>query len=92
MASDGVWHAYQPGKHDVGAHGFNATLEDLGRFGEFVRHEGRLPDGDKALPDGWLKLASGWTQARGSVSVAHPQGIYGFQWWNNEVPANAKNV
>jgi CubicO group peptidase (beta-lactamase class C family) len=92
MASDGVWHAYQPGKHDVGAHGFNATLEDWGRFGEFVRHEGRLPDGDKALPDGWLKLASGWTQARGSVSVAHPQGIYGFQWWNNEVPANAKNV
>lgn len=92
MASDGVWHAYQPGKHDVGAHGFNATLEDWGRFGEFVRHEGRLPDGDKALPDGWLKLASGWTQAQGSVSAAHPQGIYGFQWWNNEVPANAKNV
>ncbi|HAF51898.1 MAG TPA: serine hydrolase, partial [Leclercia adecarboxylata] len=50
MASDGVWHAYQPGKHDVGAHGFNATLEDWGRFGEFVRHEGRLPDGDKVLP------------------------------------------
>ncbi len=92
MANDGVWHAYQPGKHDVGAHGFNATLEDWGRFGEFVRHEGRLPNGDKALPDGWLKLASDWTQAQGSVSAAHPQGIYGFQWWNNEVPANAKNV
>ena len=33
MASDGVWHAYSKGQHDVGAHGFNATLEDWGRFG-----------------------------------------------------------
>ena len=32
MASDGVWHAYRKGQHDVGAHGFNATLEDWGRY------------------------------------------------------------
>ena len=30
--------------------------------------------------------------ATGSVSAAHPNGLYGYQWWNNEVPANASNV
>lgn len=92
MANDGVWHAYQPGKHDVGAHGFNATLEDWGRFGMFVMNGGRLPNGKKILPDNWLQQASDWTKAEHSVSAAHPQGIYGYQWWNNEVPANAKQV
>lgn len=40
MANDGVWHAYTKNQHDVGAHGFNATLEDWGRFGEFVLNNG----------------------------------------------------
>lgn len=92
MASDGVWHAYSKGQHDVGAHGFNATLEDWGRFGEFILHNGTLPDGKQILPDGWVKQSSEWTQAKGSVSAAHPKGLYGYQWWNNEVPANATNV
>ncbi|MBJ6384054.1 serine hydrolase [Enterobacter cloacae] len=92
MASDGVWHAYSKGQHDVGAHGFNATLEDWGRFGEFILHNGTLPDGKQIFPDGWVKQSSEWTQAKGSVSAAHPKGLYGYQWWNNEVPANATNV
>ncbi|WP_333902071.1 serine hydrolase [Enterobacter wuhouensis] len=92
MASDGVWHAYSKGQHDVGAHGFNATLEDWGRFGEFIRHNGTLPNGKQILPDGWVKESSRWTRAAGSVSDAHPQGLYGYQWWNNEVPVNAANV
>lgn len=92
MANDGVWHAYQPGKHDVGAHGFNATLEDWGRFGEFILNEGRLPDGKQVLPQGWVDDASAWNQAAKSVSAAHPDGTYGYQWWNNAVPANATNV
>jgi CubicO group peptidase (beta-lactamase class C family) len=50
MAHDGVWHAYQQGKHDVGAHGFNATLEDWGRFGEFVARDGRLSNGKQLVP------------------------------------------
>ncbi|WP_175777728.1 serine hydrolase domain-containing protein [Burkholderia cenocepacia] len=92
MASDGVWHAYREGQHDVGAHGFNATLEDWGRFGEFVRGGGKLPDGTRILPDGWLDRASDWTQARQSVSAGHPDGIYGYQWWNNAVPVDAKGT
>ncbi|NIG20175.1 serine hydrolase [Pantoea sp. Al-1710] len=92
MASDGVWHAYQSGKHDVGAHGFNATLEDWGRFGEFILNEGRLHDGKQILPDNWVNDAATWTQAKDSVSAAHPEGIYGYQWWNNAIPANAQHV
>ena len=92
MASDGVWHAYSKNQHDVGAHGFNATLEDWGRFGEFVLNNGRLPNGKQILPEHWVAQSADWNQAKNSVSVAHPQGLYGYQWWNNEVPANAKNV
>ncbi|MDC9592759.1 serine hydrolase domain-containing protein [Xenorhabdus sp. IM139775] len=92
MADDGVWQSYEKGKHDVGAHGFNATLEDWGRFGLFVLKNGELPDGTKQLPDDWVKQARTWNQAKNSVSDAHPEGIYGFEWWNNSVPANAGNV
>lgn len=92
MAQDDVWHSYQPGQHDVGAHGFNATLEDWGRFGEFVMNGGRLPDGQQILPPHWLQQAADWTHASNSVSAGHPDGIYGYQWWNNAVPANATAV
>ncbi|MES3353743.1 serine hydrolase domain-containing protein [Enterobacter kobei] len=92
MASDGVLHAYSKGQHDVGAHGFNATLEDWGRFGQFILHNGTLPGGKQILPEGWVKQSSDWTQAKGSVSAAHPNGLYGYQWWNNEVPVNATHV
>lgn len=92
MASDGVWHSYSKGQHDVGAHGFNATLEDWGRFGEFILHNGTLPNGKQILPKNWVAESSAWTQARGSVSPAHPSGLYGYQWWNNEVPVNATDV
>ncbi|MGT8788366.1 serine hydrolase domain-containing protein [Klebsiella oxytoca] len=92
MASDGVWHAYTKGEHDVGAHGFNATLEDWGRFGEFILHNGVLPNGEQILPENWVAESSNWTRATGSVSAAHPNGLYGYQWWNNEVPVNASNV
>ena len=92
MAHDGVWHAYQQGKHDVGAHGFNATLEDWGRFGEFVARDGRLSNGKQLVPTGWFDQAASWTKALNSGSAAHPEGIYGYQWWNNAIPANAQNV
>ena len=79
VAHDGVWHAYQQGKHDVGAHGFNATLEGWGRFGEFVARDGRLSNGKQLVPTGWFDQAASWTKALNSVSAAHPEGIYGYQ-------------
>lgn len=86
MASDGVWHSYEG--HDTGAHGFNATLADWGRFGLFVLNDGVLPSGEKILPDGWVRDASDWSAA--SVSPEHPNGVYGYQWWHNELAADSE--
>jgi CubicO group peptidase (beta-lactamase class C family) len=82
MAADGIWHTYEG--HDTGAHGFNATLADWGRFGLFVCSNGVLPTGEQILPDGWIRDASHWSVA--SASPEHPNGCYGYQWWNNALP------
>ena len=92
MTNDGVWHSYLKGKHDVGAHGFNATLEDWGKFGLFIMNNGVLPNGKKMLPDNWVEQARSWNKAEKSVTAAHPDGSYGYEWWNNSVPANAGDV
>lgn len=83
MERDGVWQALVPGRIDMGGHGFNATLRDWARFGDFVQRGGRLPDGTALLPEGWIALSTTWTRARGSVTPATPEGQYGFQWWYN---------
>lgn len=83
MEREGVWEALQPGRADMGGHGFNATLRDWGRFGLFVERGGRLSDGTPLLPDGWLQAATTWIRAKGSVTPEAPDGQYGFQWWYN---------
>lgn len=92
MNRDGVWHSYTVGQHDVGAHGFNATLEDWGKFGLFVMNNGTLPDGRQILPKNWVKDSRNWNQAKNSVSKLHPEGSYGYEWWNNSVPASVNDV
>ncbi|MUL46462.1 serine hydrolase [Mycobacterium sp. CBMA293] len=86
MAADGVWHSYEG--HDTGAHGFNATLGDWGRFGLFVLNDGILPGGEKILPHGWVGDASDWSAV--SASPEHRSGAYGYQWWNNELPVDSE--
>lgn len=86
MVRDGVWHSYVLGKHDTGAHGFNATLEDWGKFGLFIANNGVLPNGSQILPDNWVKEARTWNQAKNSVTAKHPEGSYGYEWWNNSIP------
>lgn len=92
MTSDGVWHSYDVGKHDAGAHGFNATLEDWGKFGLFVLNDGTLPDGTSILPHNWVLDARQWSKAEHSISYSHPEGVYGYEWWNNSVPIDTKDV
>ncbi|MFJ4345580.1 serine hydrolase domain-containing protein [Pseudomonas sp. NPDC089401] len=90
MQQDGVWHALVPGKVDMGGHGFNATLRDWGRFGQFVMSGGQLPTGEKLLPEDWIARSTHWTQAKGSVTAAAPNGQYGYQWWYNAPAPDAK--
>ncbi|MDF0732893.1 serine hydrolase [Pseudomonas entomophila] len=89
MQQDGVWHALVPGKVDMGGHGFNATLRDWGRFGQFVQSGGQLPNGEKLLPDDWIARSTHWTQAKGSVTDFAPNGQYGYQWWYNAPAADS---
>jgi CubicO group peptidase (beta-lactamase class C family) len=89
MQQDGVWHALVPGKVDMGGHGFNATLRDWGRFGEFVLSGGQLANGEKLLPDDWIARSTHWTTAKGSVTAAAPNGQYGYQWWYNAPASDA---
>lgn len=81
MQQDGVWHALVKDKVDMGGHGFNASLRDWGRFGQFVLSNGQLPTGEKLLPDDWIARSTHWTQAKGSVTASAPNGQYGYQWW-----------
>lgn len=90
MQQDGVWHALVPGKVDMGGHGFNATLRDWGRFGQFVLSGGQLPGGEQLLPDDWIARSTHWTQAKGSVTAAAPKGQYGYQWWYNAPAPDAE--
>ncbi|CDH18252.1 Beta-lactamase family protein [Xenorhabdus bovienii str. kraussei Quebec] len=92
MTSDGVWQSYELGKHNVGAHGFNATLEDWGKFGLFIANNGVLDNGKKILPENWVGEAKNWVQAKNSINDIYPEGIYGFEWWNNSVPQKAQDV
>ncbi|CAM3598479.1 Penicillin-binding protein, beta-lactamase class C [Pseudomonas reidholzensis] len=90
MQQDGVWHALVPGKVDMGGHGFNATLRDWGRFGQFVLSGGQLPGGEQLLPNDWIARSTHWTQAKGSVTAAAPKGQYGYQWWYNAPAPDAE--
>jgi CubicO group peptidase (beta-lactamase class C family) len=91
MEQPGVWHALVKDKVDMGGHGFNASLRDWGRFGQFVMTGGQLPDGEKLLPDDWIARSTHWTKAKGSVTNFAPEGQYGYQWWFN-APAPDANV
>lgn len=96
MEREGIWHSYQTNETDMGGHGFNATLRDYARFGQFVMEEGQLNTGEKLLPDHWTQHATDWTQANGSVSRNYPKGIFGYQWWNSKAkqgsPLTTKNA
>jgi CubicO group peptidase (beta-lactamase class C family) len=92
MEREGVWQALVPGRIDMGGHGFNATLRDWGRFGQFVERGGRLADGTQLLPDGWIEQATTWVRVPGSVTPGTPDGQYGFQWWYNPGEATAEGL
>ncbi|MGH8436324.1 MAG: serine hydrolase domain-containing protein [Pseudomonas sp.] len=90
MEQDGVWHALVKDQVDMGGHGFNASLRDWGRFGQFVMSGGKLASGEKILPDDWIKRSTRWTKAKGSITNFAPEGQYGYQWWFSAPAPDAK--
>ncbi|MCK0129823.1 serine hydrolase [Erythrobacter sp. F6033] len=58
----------------IGGSLMHATARDWAKFGEFMRNQGRSPDGEQLVP-------SRWVSAMTEPSPTAPQ--YGFQTWLN---------
>jgi CubicO group peptidase (beta-lactamase class C family) len=59
--------------------GFNATLRDLGRFGQMVLNQG-VADGRRIVSAAWIRES---TQTSGAPAGARG---YGYQWWMTDGP------
>ncbi len=74
MESDATWWLESPDGLEVGGSGFNATLRDYGRFGQFVLDGGKTGD-KQVVPEGWFAEA-------GSSKVIGGKPVdYGYMWW-----------
>ena len=82
MEDDGRWILESQGGKSFGGIGFNATLRDYGRFGQFVMKNGVLPDGRQILPHHWVRDATTFTAASALAGYAD-NGQYGYFWWFN---------
>jgi CubicO group peptidase (beta-lactamase class C family) len=82
MEHEGRWILESPGGASFGGIGFNATLRDYGRFGQFFLDNGALPRGGHALPGGWVRDATTLTCASALAGYAD-NGQYGYFWWFN---------
>ncbi|PRY04546.1 beta-lactamase [Paraburkholderia sp. BL25I1N1] len=78
MEADGNWWTWNG--TSTGGSGFNATLRDYGRFGQFILNNGVLPNGVQVLPDNWMRDATTWTSASAQPQYAD-NGQYGYMWW-----------
>ncbi|MBW1246415.1 serine hydrolase domain-containing protein [Pseudomonas tolaasii] len=74
MQTDAKWWLDGPNGNEVGGSGISATLEDYGRFGQFVL-SGGVAAGQPILPKGWLSFASATTGSDAAY------GDFGSMWW-----------
>lgn len=78
MEAGGNWWTFNG--VSTGGSGFNATLRDFGRFGQFILNNGVLANGTKVLPDNWVRDATTWTAAS-AIPYYADNGQYGYMWW-----------
>ncbi|MBT1262758.1 beta-lactamase family protein [Pseudomonas sp. VS40] len=74
MQTDAKWWLDGANGNEVGGSGISATLEDYGRFGQFVLSGGKA-GGKQVLPEGWLSFASAITGSDGAY------GEFASMWW-----------
>ncbi|WP_282397345.1 serine hydrolase domain-containing protein [Pseudomonas sp. PS01298] len=74
MQTDANWWLDGPNGNEVGGSGISATLEDYGRFGQFVLSGGKAGD-KQVLPKGWMSFASATT----GTDAAY--GDFASMWW-----------
>lgn len=74
MQTDAKWWLDGANGNEVGGSGISATLEDYGRFGQFVLSGGKA-GGQQILPEGWLSFASATT------GKTEEDGEFASMWW-----------
>ncbi|MFO0588016.1 MAG: serine hydrolase domain-containing protein [Polyangiaceae bacterium] len=77
---DGAWIRESDNGPSFGGIGFNATLRDYGRFGQFILNNGALPNGSNPLPANWVQDATTWF-APSAIPGFADNGQYGYMWW-----------
>lgn len=74
METDATWWLESPDGMEVGGSGFNATLRDYARFGQFVLNGGKVGS-DRIVPENWFSDAGTSKQVGGKLQN------YGYMWW-----------
>lgn len=74
MQTDANWWLDGPNGNEVGGSGISATLEDYGRFGQFVLSGGKAGN-TQVLPTGWMSFASATT------GIDPEYGDFASMWW-----------
>lgn len=83
--SEGIWWEKSPQGHCTGGFGLNMTVEDIARFGIFVKGKGCFK-GKRLLSEEWFEEA---TRKWADTSILHEgEGAfgYGYQFWMNHIP------
>ena len=83
--SEGIWWEKSPQGHCTGGFGLNMTVEDIARFGIFVKGKGCFK-GKRLLNEEWFEQA---IQKWADTSILHEgEGAfgYGYQFWMNHIP------
>jgi CubicO group peptidase (beta-lactamase class C family) len=62
----------------VASQGLYSQIDDLARFGELFRHEGRTPEGRRVVSKKWVRESTTMTDVSG--------GSYAYQWWLGATP------
>lgn len=74
METDATWWLESQDGMEVGGSGFNATLRDYGRFGQFVLNGGMVGN-DRIVSENWF------AEAGTSKQVGSKLENYGYMWW-----------
>ena len=83
--SDGIWWELSPQGYNTGGFGLNISVEDIARFGIFVKGKGCY-GGKQLLNAEWFEEATkSWSDSSNTWEGENAMG-YGYQYWMCRVP------
>lgn len=83
--SEGIWWETSPQGYNTGGFGLSVTVEDIARFGLFVKGKGCF-GGRRLLDAGWFEEATkSWSDSSNTWEGENALG-YGYQFWMCRVP------